>query len=92
MLRSSKRLPFRRRAQLAMTVTSRSAACPASNVLIIQSNLSARPSLKIAGHSRVTLPAQGITAPEIVLLNSPSNQDACENASFQLSYAGSARS
>jgi hypothetical protein len=78
---------------LNATVTGGSAGCPPTgNVLIIQSNIAAQRPLRVAGHSSVTLPAQGVAAPRIMLLNSLANQDACENAGFQLSYTGSARS
>ena len=37
---------------------------------------------------RVTLPAQGATAPVVTMRDLPTNQDACKNATFTLSYSG----
>jgi hypothetical protein len=37
------------------------------------------------------LPAVGVAAPTIQLRDLPVNQDACQSASFPLSFSGSAR-
>jgi hypothetical protein len=40
----------------------------------------------------MTLPAQGVSAPTLQLLELPSNQDACKGVTFRLRYAGNAHS
>lgn len=72
---------------------SSSAACrPITNVAVTQSDVSAMRPVRIAAGASVTLPAQGVAAPKIQMLNLSTNQDACKNATFSLSYNGSARS
>jgi hypothetical protein len=68
-------------------------ACAASeNLAIVQSNASSSLPVAIPAHRSVTLPAQGVYPPAVELRNLPVDQDACANASFSLSYGGSARS
>ena len=45
-------------------------------------------SIVVPAFGSVTLPAQGATAPVVSMLDLPTNQDACKNASFALSYRG----
>jgi hypothetical protein len=78
---------------LAVAVASSPAGCSASeNLDIVQSDVSAERSLTVPADAAVTLPAQGVSAPTIRLLNLPVNQDACQNATFPLTYTGSASS
>ena len=45
-------------------------------------------SIVVPAFGSVTLPAQGATAPVVTMLDLPTNQDACKNATFALSYGG----
>jgi uncharacterized membrane protein YgcG len=78
---------------LAVAVARSPAGCSAEeNLDIVQSDASPERSITVAPDSAVTLPAQGVSAPTIQLLNLPVNQDACQNATFPLTYTGSASS
>jgi hypothetical protein len=80
-------------AQVAVASSSSSAGCsPAANVAVTQSDVSATKPVQIAAGASVTLPAQGVAAPQIRMLNLSTNQDACKNATFSLAYNGSALS
>jgi hypothetical protein len=46
--------------------------------------------IAVPAHGSVTLPVQGATAPTIRLVESGTNQDACENARLALAYSGGA--
>lgn len=68
-------------------------SCSASeNISIVQSDASASTPIAVPPHAAVKLPAQGVSAPSIELRDLPVDQDACANASFSLSYSGSAHS
>lgn len=78
---------------LQVAVTSSSAGCNSStNISLTQSSASSTNPVLIQANSSVTLPAQGVAAPTIKLLDLPVNQDACRNATFPLSFTGSAHS
>jgi hypothetical protein len=78
---------------LSVNVPSGPPGCdPATNVGVLQSDVSSAAPLEVPAHGSVTLPAQGRSAPAIQLLDLPINQDACENARFLLSFTGSAHS
>ncbi len=78
---------------LSVTVPSGPPGCdPAANLGVVQSDVSSLAPLEVPAHGSVTLPAQGRSAPTIQLVNLPVNQDACQNARFSLSFAGSAHS
>jgi hypothetical protein len=79
---------------LQMTVTgSTSSGCdPATNLAVTQAPVSQDAYVLVPADGSVTLPAQGVAAPSIRLLNLPVNQNACRNATFSLSYGGSAHS
>jgi large repetitive protein len=64
----------------------------ATNLSLTQSSASSTAPARVPAGGSVTLPAQGVTAPTIRLLNLPVNQDACKNTRFSLSYSGSAHS
>jgi hypothetical protein len=64
----------------------------ATNLGLTQSSASSTAPARVPAGGSVTLPAQGVTAPTIRLLNLPVNQDACKNARFSLSYSGNAHS
>jgi hypothetical protein len=61
----------------------------AANLQVTQSNAaSGALSITIPALASVTLPAQGATAPVVTMRDLPSNQDACKNAAFTLSFSG----
>ncbi len=67
------------------------AGCPSgTNLELQQSNVSATLPLLVPANGSVTLPAQGVTRPQIRLRNLTTNQDACKGKSFALTYTGSA--
>jgi hypothetical protein len=62
-----------------------------SNLVVIQSNLSGGVSARVPANGSLTLPAQGADAPQVEMVDLPTNQDACKSAIFRLSYSGTAR-
>jgi large repetitive protein len=77
---------------LAVSMQSTGASgCNASWFQITQASI---PSAGIAvpANGAVTLPVQGATAPALRMLDSGSNQDACQGAALTLTYTGSAHS
>ncbi|MEN3282787.1 MAG: large repetitive protein [Solirubrobacteraceae bacterium] len=78
--------------QVTVTASTSSGCSPATNLALTQSSASSAAPVRIPAGGSVTLPAQGVTAPTIRLLNLPINQDACKNARFSLGYSGSAHS
>jgi hypothetical protein len=56
------------------------------NLRIVQSNVSNRNPIRVPGRGSVTLPAQGVSAPTIQLVNRPVSQDGCKGARFQLRF------
>jgi hypothetical protein len=63
-----------------------------SNLQLTQSNLSEANALTIPANSQITLPSGAISAPQVLMKDLPSNQDACKGASFTFTYSGSAHS
>jgi hypothetical protein len=78
--------------QVAVAGSSSAGCSAATNLSLTQSNASSAAPVRVPASGSVTLPAQGVSAPTIRLLNLPVNQDACKNATFSLSYSGSAHS
>ncbi len=79
--------------RLTVVVTSSPAGCSSStNVRLTQSSLSSMNPVLIEANSSLRLPAKGVAAPMIQLLDLPVNQDACKNAAFPLTVTGSAHS
>ena len=68
------------------------AGCSGSGFALSQSDVSAATPLQVPAHGSVSLPAQGVSAPRLQMLDLPSDQRACENAVLRLTYAGSAHS
>jgi hypothetical protein len=64
----------------------------ATNFAVTQSNVSSTTPVQVPANGSVTLPAQGVSAPQIGMPNLPVSQDACKNAALTLSYTGSAHS
>lgn len=76
---------------LTVTVPSSPVGCDsATNLSLVQSDVSEAAPVEVPAHGSLTLPAQGRSAPTIQLLNLPVNQDACQNAQLPLSLNGSA--
>jgi hypothetical protein len=77
---------------LAVAVTRGPARCrAAANLRIVQANASSRHPIRVPGGGSVILPAQGVSAPTIQLVNRPVNQDGCKGARFPLRFTVSAR-
>jgi hypothetical protein len=72
---------------LAVAVARSPARCrAAANLRIVQSNVSPRHPVRVPGGGSATLPAQGVSAPTIQLVNRPVNQDGCKGARFPLRF------
>jgi hypothetical protein len=56
------------------------------------SDMSATDPVQIPAGASVTLPTHSVAAPKIAMLNLTTNQNVCKNATFSLSYRGSAHS
>jgi large repetitive protein len=67
------------------------AGCSASGYVINQASIPAA-GVAVPANGSVSLPAHGATAPSIQMIDTGTNQDACQNAQLQLSYTGSAHS
>jgi hypothetical protein len=78
--------------QVSVTASSSPGCSPATNLALTQSSASSAAPVRVPAGGTVTLPAQGVSAPTIRMLNLPVNQDACKNARFSLGYSGSAHS
>jgi hypothetical protein len=60
-----------------------------ANLQVTQSNTAGGSvSIVVPAFGSVTLPAQGATAPVVIMRDLPTNQDACKSATFALSYSG----
>jgi len=80
------------RLTVSVSANSSHAGCDSSNVEVTQSNASSTDSITIPPNGNVTL-TSAPRAPQITFLNLPDvNQNACRNASFTLTYTGSAHS
>lgn len=77
-----------------VSAASENPECPVEeNLLIAQSNASALTPVLVPAGGSVTLPAQGVTAPSVQLIDlSAVNQNGCKNTTFILRYTGSAHS
>jgi large repetitive protein len=78
--------------QVTVAGSSSSGCDPATNLAVAQSSASTTAPVRVPAGGSVTLPAQGVSAPTLRLLNLPVNQDACKGARFSLTYGGSAHS
>jgi hypothetical protein len=80
----------------ALTVTIGTQSTPAgcasaSNIELSQSDISTTLKVVIPANGAVALPAQGVSAPKIRLIDLPTiNQDVCKNKAFALTYSGTA--
>jgi hypothetical protein len=63
-----------------------------ANLQVVQSNASYVNPLAVPAHGSATVPAGGVSAPQVLMRNLATNQDACKGATFSFSYGGSAHS
>jgi len=63
-----------------------------TNLQVTQSNASGANTLTVPANGQITLPLGTVSAPQVLMKNLPSNQDACKGASFTFKYSGSAHS
>jgi len=76
---------------LTVVLGSSAAGCAAENFELTASSASPATPLVVPAEGTVDLPATGITAPSISLLDLPVNQDACQGAELELALSGEAR-
>jgi len=63
-----------------------------TNLQVTQSSASSSNALKVPARGAVTLPSGTVSAPQVLMKNLSSDQDACKGASFAFAYSGSAHS
>jgi hypothetical protein len=63
-----------------------------SNLQVTQSDVSTANPLTVPANAHVTLPSGSVHAPEVLMRDLATNQDACKNATFAFTYSGSAHS
>jgi hypothetical protein len=63
-----------------------------ANLQVTQSNVSSANPLTVPANDTVTLPSGGVSAPQVLMRNLATNQDACKGATFSFSYSGSSHS
>ena len=63
-----------------------------ANLALTQSNLSAANPLVVPAGGVASVPSGPVSAPQVLMKDLPTNQDACKNASFTFNYSGSAHS
>jgi hypothetical protein len=77
---------------LSVATTANAPGCTSADNLVLSSaGVSSAAPLKVPAHGSIGLPAAGVSAPTIQLRDLPVNQDACQGATFPLSFSGSAR-
>jgi hypothetical protein len=63
-----------------------------ANLQVAQSNATSTNALAVPAGGRVTLPSGSVTAPQVLMRDLMTNQDACKGAVFTFNYSGSAHS
>jgi hypothetical protein len=63
-----------------------------TNVVVTQSDISPTNTVSVPAGGQLTLPGGTVHAPQVLMKDLPTNQDACKNASFTFNYSGSAHS
>ncbi len=63
-----------------------------ANIAVTQSDLSATNTVTVPAAGQLTLPSGTVHAPQLLMRDLPTNQDACKNATFTFNYSGSAHS
>ena len=76
---------------VAVETSSLPAGCSAAGYRVTQATFPAA-GIAVPADSSISLPAQGATDPSIQMIDTGTNQDACESANLTLSYSGSAHS
>jgi hypothetical protein len=77
----------------SVQVGSTKAGCDGpTNLQVTQSNVSSKNTLTVPANGQITLPSGTVSAPQVLMNNLASNQDACKGASFTFNYTGSAHS
>jgi hypothetical protein len=81
----------------SLTVTIQSGSTKAGcdgprNLQATQSNVSETNALTVPANGSVTLPSGGVSAPQVLMRNLSTNQDACMGAVFSFAYSGSSHS
>ena len=76
---------------VSVSANSTRLGCDKSNLEITQSDASSPDPITVPAKGKVTLTGAPL-APQITFLNLPVNQDVCRNASFALTFSGSAHS
>jgi len=75
---------------LSGTISGAPLDCPAANFELTPSSVSATVPLQVPAGGSVTLPAPGVSAPTLAMLNLPENQDACRGADVEIFFSGEA--
>jgi hypothetical protein len=80
--------------QVSVSPGSTKAGCDGpTNTQVTQSNVSASNTFTVpAKGGKVTLPTGTVSAPQVLMKNLPTNQDACQGASFTFTYSGNGHS
>jgi hypothetical protein len=63
-----------------------------TNLQVTQSSLSSTNTLTVPANGHVTLPSGTVSAPQLLMRDLATNQDACKGATFAFGYSGSAHS
>jgi hypothetical protein len=63
-----------------------------TNLQVTQSDASESNTLVVPGRGKVTVPSGTVTAPQVLMMNLATNQDACKGATFTFSYNGNGHS
>jgi hypothetical protein len=63
-----------------------------SNLTLTQSDISSTNTVSVPAEGQLTLPSGGAHAPQVLMRNLSTNQDACKGATFTFNYSGSAHS
>jgi large repetitive protein len=80
---------------LQVTVASGStkAGCDGpTNLQVTQSNASSSNTFTVPAKGKATVPTGSVSAPQVLMKNLPTNQDACKGATFTFNYSGNAHS
>jgi hypothetical protein len=64
----------------------------AANLAVTQSDVSATNTVSVPAGGQLALPSGTVHAPQILMRDLPTNQDACKGATFTFNYSGSAHS
>src|SRR5581483_10895832 len=69
--------------QVTVAAQSSNAGCEGpANLALTQSNVSASNPLVVPANGHVSLPSGAVSAPQVLMKDLPTNQDACKNVAF----------